>query len=77
MQVWNIATILGLKDRMNTYVGDHMIRGISGGEKRRASIGINHTVRFVTSFRRDVDATRKMFEFHGRNFKRFRCFNNL
>jgi ABC-type multidrug transport system ATPase subunit len=31
---------LGLKDVANTLVGDDLRRGVSGGEKRRTSIGV-------------------------------------
>lgn len=35
----NILTILGLRGCKDTYVGNGMIRGISGGQKRRVTIG--------------------------------------
>jgi ABC-type multidrug transport system ATPase subunit len=38
--VSNIILELGLKDCANTMVGDSMHKGLSGGEKRRLSIGI-------------------------------------
>ncbi|WFD29917.1 hypothetical protein MSPP1_000931 [Malassezia sp. CBS 17886] len=34
-----IATILGLRKTYNTYVGNSMVRGVSGGERKRVSIG--------------------------------------
>ena len=34
-----IATILGLRHTYNTVVGDSMLRGVSGGERKRVSIG--------------------------------------
>ena len=39
MFVKNVLTTLGLSDCKDTYVGDAMIRGVSGGQKRRATIG--------------------------------------
>jgi ABC-type multidrug transport system ATPase subunit len=35
----NLLTTLGLTDCKDTLVGDHMIRGVSGGQKRRVTIG--------------------------------------
>lgn len=35
----NILTILGLRGCKDTYVGNGMVRGISGGQKRRVTIG--------------------------------------
>ncbi|KAJ3092891.1 hypothetical protein HK102_000867 [Quaeritorhiza haematococci] len=35
-----VLMLLGLKDCANTIVGNEMIKGLSGGEKRRLSIGI-------------------------------------
>ena len=35
----NVLKILGLYGVKNTYVGDATIRGISGGEKRRVTLG--------------------------------------
>ena len=32
--------LLGLKHRANTIVGDALLRGVSGGEKKRVSVGI-------------------------------------
>lgn len=37
--VVNMLTVLGLKGCKGTYVGNAMIRGISGGQKRRVTIG--------------------------------------
>ena len=34
-----IATILGLRHTYNTVVGDSVVRGVSGGERKRVSIG--------------------------------------
>jgi len=33
-----LMTVLGLKHRRNTKIGDQSIRGLSGGEKKRVSI---------------------------------------
>ena len=33
-----LMTVLGLKHRRNTKIGDETIRGLSGGEKKRVSI---------------------------------------
>ena len=35
----NIILLLGLKSCRNTYVGNGMIRGVSGGQKRRVTVG--------------------------------------
>lgn len=35
-----IMQLLGLKHRANTIVGDALLRGVSGGEKKRVSVGI-------------------------------------
>jgi hypothetical protein len=40
LQVEDVIQELGLKDCANTRIGDETVRGISGGEKRRVSIGI-------------------------------------
>jgi ABC-type multidrug transport system ATPase subunit len=40
VQVEDVIQELGLKECANTRVGDEALRGISGGEKRRLSIGI-------------------------------------
>eukprot|EP00975_Prorocentrum_lima_P067011 12912487-Prorocentrum_lima.AAC.1 len=37
--VQNTIAVLGLKGCKDTCVGDAMIRGISGGQKRRVTIG--------------------------------------
>jgi hypothetical protein len=34
-----IMTLLGLEGCRNTYIGDEMTRGISGGQKRRVTLG--------------------------------------
>lgn len=34
----NVATLFNLQDSLNTKIGDTMIRGLSGGEKRRTSL---------------------------------------
>ncbi|KAL4438888.1 hypothetical protein ABPG74_016608 [Tetrahymena malaccensis] len=36
----NLILELGLQNCQNTYVGNHLIRGISGGERKRTSIGV-------------------------------------
>jgi ABC-type multidrug transport system ATPase subunit len=35
-----VASMLGLHNQLNTKVGDVFFRGLSGGQKRRVSIGI-------------------------------------
>jgi ABC-type multidrug transport system ATPase subunit len=40
LRVEQVLLQLGLKDCANTLVGGETIRGISGGEKRRLSIGV-------------------------------------
>ena len=35
----NVISILGLEGCRNTIVGDHMVRGVSGGQKRRVTTG--------------------------------------
>ena len=37
--VQNVITSFGLKGCKDTYVGDGMIRGVSGGQKRRVTVG--------------------------------------
>jgi ABC-type transport system involved in cytochrome c biogenesis ATPase subunit len=37
--VHNMLAVLGLKGCKDTYVGNNMIRGVSGGQKRRVTIG--------------------------------------
>lgn len=39
-RVEELIKILGLTKCSDTYVGNTMIRGVSGGEKRRCSIGV-------------------------------------
>lgn len=39
-QVDNVITELGLQHCSNTIIGGENIRGISGGERRRVSIGV-------------------------------------
>lgn len=36
--VETLATVFGLRHTFKTPVGDHTIRGVSGGEKKRVSI---------------------------------------
>lgn len=38
-QLNNVLKILGLSEAANTLVGDGMIRGVSGGQKRRVTLG--------------------------------------
>jgi hypothetical protein len=38
MTEWSL-TILGLQHRRDTLVGDALLRGVSGGEKRRVTVG--------------------------------------
>ena len=38
-QVKNVLTTLGLQGCKDTYVGNEMIRGVSGGQKRRVTVG--------------------------------------
>ncbi len=38
-----ILQVLGLKHRANTVVGDALLRGVSGGEKKRVTVGIEWT----------------------------------
>ncbi len=35
-----VASMLGLTEQMSTKIGDAFFRGLSGGQKRRVSIGI-------------------------------------
>jgi ABC-type multidrug transport system ATPase subunit len=53
VHVTNVLTALGLTGCKDTYVGDQMIRGVSGGQKRRVTIGemlvIPRPVRFSQS----------------------------
>ncbi len=39
MQVRNILKVLGLYEASDTLVGDAMVRGVSGGQKRRVTLG--------------------------------------
>lgn len=39
-RVDQLISILGLEGVQNTIIGDHNIRGVSGGEKKRVNIGI-------------------------------------
>ena len=39
-KVEEVTQLLGLKHCENTVVGDEMTRGVSGGERRRVTIGI-------------------------------------
>jgi ABC-type transport system involved in cytochrome c biogenesis ATPase subunit len=80
-QVWNIATLLGLKEKMKTFIGDHMIRGVSGGEKRRASIGLSFPAHplFANPLvrRRDAHASGTMLGVHGCYLQWTRCLHHL
>uniref|UniRef100_K3YMS2 ABC transporter domain-containing protein n=2 Tax=Setaria italica TaxID=4555 RepID=K3YMS2_SETIT len=40
-RVWELIEQLGLQTTAHTYIGDEGIRGVSGGERRRVSIGID------------------------------------
>ena len=56
LMVESIATILGLRHTYNTVVGDSFVRGVSGGERKRVSIGETlasraHVVMFDNSSR--------------------------
>jgi ABC-type multidrug transport system ATPase subunit len=37
--VHDVSTVLGLNSCKDTYVGSAMIRGVSGGQKRRVTLG--------------------------------------
>lgn len=39
-RIENLIVDLGLEKCANTYVGNNMIRGVSGGERKRTSIGV-------------------------------------
>ncbi len=39
LQVQNVITMLGLRECKDVYVGDAVVRGISGGQKRRVTAG--------------------------------------
>lgn len=39
-RVEELIRILGLTECANTYIGNAHIRGVSGGERRRCSIGV-------------------------------------
>lgn len=39
-RVDSILQVLGLSHRANTVVGDALLRGVSGGEKKRVTIGV-------------------------------------
>lgn len=36
----NLIAELGLQDAQNTKIGNQIIRGVSGGERKRTSIGV-------------------------------------
>ncbi|XP_062192355.1 ABC transporter G family member STR-like [Phragmites australis] len=40
-RVWELIEQLGLQTTAHTYIGDEGVRGVSGGERRRVSIGID------------------------------------
>lgn len=40
-EVNKVINLLGLKTCANTRIGDDVVKGISGGEKRRLSMGIS------------------------------------
>lgn len=58
--VQNIITLLGLKGCKDTYVGDNQIRGISGGQKRRVTVGemmvLPRPVKFMDDISNGLDA---------------------
>jgi len=55
----NVLTTLGLTGCKDTYVGDQMIRGVSGGQKRRVTIGeilvIPRPVKFMDCITNGLD----------------------
>ena len=60
-RVSELINILGLSKCENTYVGNNMIRGVSGGEKRRTSIGVelltNPSIVFLDEPTTGLDST--------------------
>jgi ABC-type multidrug transport system ATPase subunit len=56
-----VIEFLGLTRCKDTYVGDNRIRGISGGEKKRTSIGlellINPSIMFLDEPTTGLDST--------------------
>lgn len=56
----NILKILGLFESADTLVGDKLIRGVSGGQKRRVTLGEMllppRTIRFLDAISNGLDA---------------------
>ena len=57
----NLLDVLGLNKCADTYVGNHMIKGISGGERKRTSIGmellVNPSLIFLDEPTTGLDST--------------------
>ena len=60
-KVEELIRILGLAECADTYIGNTLIRGISGGEKRRTSIGVelltNPSIIFLDEPTTGLDST--------------------
>jgi len=60
-KVEELIAILGLSKCADTYVGNELIRGVSGGEKKRTSIGvellINPSILFLDEPTTGLDST--------------------
>ena len=61
LHVLNVIDSLGLQKCADTYVGNEVIRGVSGGEKKRTSIGvellINPSIMFLDEPTTGLDST--------------------